>query len=247
MAALRQRLQTKFPLPKEKWHRTGSNWSLRAAVLGVNDGLVSNFCLVMGVSGGTSNPNFILLAGVAGLVAGALSMMAGEYVSVRAQRDIFERQLEIEAWELQEEPEEELQELIQIYQAKGLTRTEAETVAERIMADPEVALDTHAREELGLDPSQLGGSPWGAALSSFIAFTLGALVPILPYIMNLGAIAFFTSIILSTVCLISVGAVLAYLSAKPIWWGGVRMLLAGGFAAAVTFGIGTLVGVAFVD
>ena len=249
MAALRKRLENKgVTLLPEKWHWMSSTWSLRAAVLGVNDGLVSNFSLVMGVAGGTSgNPGFILLAGVAGLLSGAFSMAAGEYVSMRAQRDIFERQLEIEAWELEEQPEEEKQELVLIYQAKGLTQQEAETVAERIMADPEVALDTHAREELGLDPSQLGGSPWGAAFSSFVAFAIGALVPIFPYLVGLGTTALLTSILLSAGSLVTVGALLAYLSGKRLWWGGLRMLLAGGFAATVTFAIGTLVGVTLID
>ena len=221
-----------------------NNGSLRAAVLGVNDGLVSNFSLVMGVAGGTGQDlRFIVLAGVAGLLAGAFSMAAGEYVSMRAQRDISERLLELEARELLEEPEEETEELVLIYQGKGLTRQEAETVAERIMADPAVALDTHAREELGLDPSQLG-SPWAAALSSFAAFAVGAFVPILPYLVLGSGAAFPTSIVLSGGALVTVGALLAYLSGKRVWWGATRMLLAGGIAAAVTFTIGSLIGVA---
>ena len=137
----------------ERWHRfTGGGGSIRAAVLGVNDGLVSNFGLVMGVAGGTDQPGIILLAGVAGLLAGAFSMAAGEYVSVRSQRDIYEHRLRMEKAELEEWPEEEEQELVVIYQAKGFAEDEAQAIAGRIMSQPEVALETMAREELGLDP-----------------------------------------------------------------------------------------------
>lgn len=233
------------PLSQQRERTLGlwNNGSLRAAILGVNDGLVSNFSLVMGVAGGTGDPRFVLLAGGAGLMAGAFSMAAGEYVSMRAQRDLSERLLELEARELLEEPEEETEELVLIYQRKGLTRQEAETVAKRIMADPIVALDTHAREELGLDPSQLG-SPWAASLSSFAAFAGGAFVPILPYLASVGDSAFLVSIVLSAVALVAVGTLLAYLSGKRVWWGALRMLLAGGIAAGVTFTIGSLLGVA---
>ena len=215
--------------------------ALRAAVLGVNDGLVSNFSLVMGVTGGTSDPGIILLAGVAGLLAGAFSMASGEYISMRAQRDRYEYLLEMERGELEEFPEEEREELVLIYQAKGLTKEEANTVADRIMQDPEIALDTMAREELGLDPRQLG-APGIAAASSFIAFAAGAFVPVLPHILSEGDIAFALSGILSALALVVVGSLLSALSGKHVLWGGVRMLIIGVVAAALTFGLGTLVG-----
>ena len=230
----------------ERWHRfTGGGGSLRAAVLGVNDGLVSNFSLVMGVAGGTDRTDFILLAGVAGLLAGAFSMAAGEYVSVRSQRDVYEYQIDIEAAELEEFPEEEEEELVLIYQAKGLSEDEAKTVAARIMSNPEVALDTMAREELGLNPGDLG-SPSGAAISSFVAFVCGAIVPILPYLFDLGGPAFTLSAVLSVVALALVGGALSLASGKSWYIGTLRMLLAGGAAAAVTYGIGTLIGITLI-
>ena len=229
----------------ERAHPFGDGGSLRAAVLGVNDGLVSNFSLVMGVAGGTSNADFVLLAGVAGLLAGAFSMAAGEYVSMRSQRDLYEYQIGVEEAELKEWPEEEEAELVLIYQAKGLSQAESQLIAERIMSRPQVALDTMAREELGLDPAQLG-SPWGAAFSSFFAFVAGAIVPILPYIFDAGSLAFILSAALSAGALVVVGGTLARVSAKSAVWGATRMLLAGGAAAAITFGVGHLIGVSVV-
>lgn len=227
----------------ERWHRfTGGGGSLRAAVLGVNDGLVSNFSLVMGVAGGTDQAAFILLAGVAGLLAGAFSMAAGEYVSVRSQRDVYEYQIGIEAAELEEFPEEEEEELVLIYQAKGLSEEEAKRIAARIMTDPQVALDTMAREELGLDPDDLG-SPWGAAISSFTAFVGGAIVPIIPYLLKWGDQAFVLSAIFSVIALALVGGTLSVASGKTWYMGALRMLFAGCLAAAVTYGIGSLIGV----
>ncbi len=214
---------------------------LRAAVLGVNDGLVSNFSLVMGVAGGTGKPEFVLLAGVAGLLAGAFSMAAGEYVSMRSQRDLYEHRIDMERAELEEWPEEEEEELVLIYQAKGFSQDEAARIAKQIMSRPQVALDTMAREELGLAPSELG-SPWGAAISSFVAFVAGAIVPVLPYIFDAGGLAFTLSAVLSAAALALVGATLAGVSGKNIAWGGARMLLLGGAAAAATYGIGRLVG-----
>ena len=220
----------------------GRGGTIRAAVLGVNDGLVSNFSLVMGVAGGTGNPDFILLAGVAGLLAGAFSMAAGEYVSMRSQRDILENEMRKEEIELREWPEEEEEELRLIYQAKGFSAEEAAQVAKRVMADPKVALDTMAREELGLDPSQLG-SPWRASASSFVAFVAGAIVPILPYLAGVEAGAAVISAVLSATALAVVGGLIALLSGRRATWGALRMLLAGGAAAAVTFGVGRLIGV----
>ncbi|MDP6514682.1 MAG: VIT1/CCC1 transporter family protein [SAR202 cluster bacterium] len=218
--------------------------NLRAAILGVNDGLVSNFSLVMGVAGGTDNADFILLAGVAGLLAGAFSMAAGEYVSVRSQRDVYEHQIKIEAGKLQEWPEEEKAAIAQGYQDQGLTPEEANIVAERIMAQPELALDTKVRGDLGLDPNYLG-SPWGAAMSSFVAFVIGAVVPIIPYVFsNAPAFTVATSAVLSAIALLLVGGVVAANSGRSVVWGGFRMFLAGGFAAAITYGVGSAIGVA---
>ena len=220
-----------------------SGGSIRAAVLGVNDGLVSNFSLVMGVAGGTSGDrDFILLAGIAGLLAGAFSMAAGEYVSVRSQRDVYEYEIRKEELELTEFPDEEKEELALIYQAKGLSEEEAQHVAEHVMADPKVALDTMAREELGLDPDQLG-APWTASLSSFAAFVAGAFVPIFAYVINAGDLAFFLSAGLSAAALATVGAAIGLMSGRNAAWSGLRMLLAGGAAAAVTYGVGSLIGV----
>ena len=215
---------------------------LRAAVLGVNDGLVSNFSLVMGVAGGSGNPDIVLLAGLAGLLAGAFSMAAGEYVSMRSQRDVYERSIRVERAELEAWPEEEEQELVLIYRAKGLSQEEAERFAKRIMERPAVALDTMVREELGLDPHQLG-SPWQAALSSFAAFVVGALVPILAYLFDTGVSAFVLSTAMSAGALVIVGGALGLFSGNNPAWGALRMLALGCAAAGVTYGIGRLIGV----
>jgi VIT1/CCC1 family predicted Fe2+/Mn2+ transporter len=229
-------------LRSERGHLLANGGNLRAAVLGINDGLVSNFSLVMGVAGGTDNAQFVLLAGVAGLLAGAFSMSAGEYVSVRSQRDLYEYQIGVERAELERWPEEEEEELALIYQSKGLSPEESRSIARQIVARPQAALDTLSREELGLDPSQLG-SPSGAAASSFIAFVAGAIVPILPYIFDAAHLAFILSATLSAGALLTVGGALAVLTGKRALWGALRMLLAGGSAAAVTFGVGHLIGV----
>lgn len=223
----------------------GSGGSVRAAVLGVNDGLVSNFSLVMGVAGGTSNAEFVLLAGVAGLLAGAFSMAAGEYVSMRSQRDIYEHEIRKKEVQLRDWPEGEEEELALIYRTKGLSAETSRTVARDVVSDPKIALDTLAREELGLDPGSLG-SPWGASVSSFLAFVLGALIPILPYLFGAGSLAFSLSGALSAGSLVIVGSMMALISSKNVAWGGLRMVLAGGSAAAVTFGVGSLVGVTLI-
>lgn len=225
----------------ERRHYSGTA-NVRAGVLGFNDGLVSNLSLVMGVAGATTEVGFIVLAGVSGLLAGAFSMAAGEYISVRAQRDIYERELDVERAELEEVPGQEAQELAMIYRDKGFSREEARAVANRIISNPEVALETLAREELGLDPSQLG-SPWAAAISSFIAFALGALVPVLPHMIASGMLGFALSIGISGGMLLTVGALIAVLTGKNGIIGGVRMLMVGATAAAITFGIGNAVGI----
>ena len=226
----------------ERQHLTNQSGSLRAAVLGINDGLVSNVSLVMGVAGGVGNADIVLLAGVAGLLAGSFSMAAGEYVSMRSQRDVYENEIRLEKAKIEHMPDEERRELVLIYRAKGLSAKEAEAVASRVMQDPEVALETMSREELGLDPSGLG-SPWAAALSSLVAFVVGASVPILPYLFGVGDLAFVLSGVLSGCALVLVGAMLGWLSNRPIIWSGVRMLLVGSGAAVVTFGVGRAIGV----
>ena len=230
-------------LGRERAHRVGLGNNLRAGVMGMNDGLVSNLSLVMGVSGGVGDADIVLLAGSAGLLAGAFSMAAGEYVSVRSQRDLYEYQIRQERVEIEENPEEEEEELRLIYRAKGLSDRDARRMAASVMSDPEVALDTMAKEELGLDPGQLG-SPVGAAISSFLAFTAGAIVPLISYILQLGEIAFVLSAALSGVALFAVGALLGAMTGRHPLWGAARMLLAGGLAAGITYGIGRLIGVA---
>lgn len=229
-------------LAREHWHRRGQSGSLRAGVFGVNDGLVSNFSLVMGVTGAGAAPQIVLISGVAGLLAGAFSMASGEYLSMRAQRELFERELALEERELETSPEEEEEELSLIYQAKGVPEREASALAARILSDPKAALDTLAREELGLDPSELG-SPWGAAASSFLAFAAGAAVPVAPFFFVPGASAVAASAILSGVVLFAVGALLSLFTARGPLVSGLRMLLVGLLAAGATFGIGRLLGV----
>ncbi len=223
-------------------HRVGAGGALRPAVFGINDGLVSNFALVMGVAGGTPDPTLILLAGIAGLVAGAFSMAAGEWVSVRSQRELYEREIAMEAEELEQFPEEERRELELIYRAKGIPDDEAAALVDRIMADENTALDALVREELGLDPGELG-SAWVAAGSSFVAFALGAVVPVIPYLIGTGSAAFVAAAAASASTLFAVGAVLSMFTGKSAARSGLRMVLVGALAAAITYGIGTLVGV----
>ncbi|HVL32378.1 MAG TPA: VIT1/CCC1 transporter family protein [Actinomycetota bacterium] len=226
----------------ESRHRVKSGGVLRAATFGVNDGLVSNLSLVMGVAGGSSgNSEVILLAGVAGLLAGAFSMAAGEWVSVRSQRELYEREIEIEREELATFPEEERDELAMIYRAKGIEPEAAARLAERIMLRPSAALDTLAREELGLDPGDLA-SPWAAAISSFLAFAVGAFVPVLPFLVTTGAGALLGAALASGVVLAFVGLGISLLTGKSPLVSAARMLVVGAIAAGVTYGVGSLVG-----
>jgi vacuolar iron transporter family protein len=183
------------------------------------------------------------LAGIAGLLAGAFSMAAGEYVSMSSQREMYQREISLEAQEVAEKPEEERAELVLLYRAKGLDRADAERLADRIMANPEVALDTLAREELGLDPDELG-SPWSAAISSLLAFALGAFVVVLPYLIRGGSAALLAAIALAVLALFAVGAGIGILNGRSALRSGVRQVIAGGLAAAVTFGVGHLIGTA---
>jgi VIT1/CCC1 family predicted Fe2+/Mn2+ transporter len=224
-------------------HRTIGGNALRAAVLGANDGLVSNLSLVMGFVGAASGRESIVLAGVAGLLAGAGSMALGEWISVQSSRELAERQLRIEREEIEAVPDEERQELELIYQAKGLPPDEAAAVAARIFEDAEQALDVMAREELGIDPEDLGGDPWEAAITSFLLFALGAIVPVLPFLMAGGTGAAAVSVALSGLALFVLGVGISVLTGRGAWFSGLRQLGFGLAAAAVTYGIGALLGV----
>lgn len=225
----------------ERWHRSGGGGTLRASIFGVSDGLVSNLSLVMGFAGAGTDAKFVVLAGVAGLLAGAGSMAAGEYVSMRAQRELYERQIRLEEAELLLAPEEERAELALIYRAKGVPADEAEQLADRILQDKTVALETLVREELGLDPSELG-SPWGAAIGSFLAFAAGAVVPVLAYFSGAGWLQFGISAAASGVALFAVGVGVSLFTGRDAWYSGARQLGIGAVAAAITFGIGTAIG-----
>jgi vacuolar iron transporter family protein len=226
---------------RERWHRGDRSGGLRAAVFGISDGLVSNTALVMGFAGSGTTRTVTLLAGIAGLLAGSFSMAAGEYISMSSQREMYEREISLEQAELEEKPEEEHAELVLIYRAKGLPRAEAERLADQIMADREVALDTLAREELGLDPGELG-SPWVAAISSLLSFAIGALVVIIPYLAGSGVAAAVTAIGLALAAMFGVGATIGALNGRSAIRMGLRQMLTGALAAAVTFGVGHLIG-----
>jgi VIT1/CCC1 family predicted Fe2+/Mn2+ transporter len=225
-------------------HRHGpAGGNLRAAVFGASDGLVSNVCLILGVAGANSNGHAVVISGVAGLLAGALSMAAGEYISVRSQREMFEHQIDAERDELATYPLEEAAELSLIYQARGLGKEDADRMSGRIVANPGYALDALAREELGLDPGALG-SPVGAASFSFGSFAVGAAVPLLPFIITSGGAAFAAAIALTAAALFGVGCTISLFTGRGAMRGGIRMLAIGTVAGAVTYGIGRLVGAA---
>jgi len=224
-------------------HRTGGAGNLRAAVFGVNDGLVSNASLILGVAGAGAGADVILLSGAAGLLAGAFSMAAGEYVSVRSQREFHEYQITLEREELDQYPQEEAAELALIYQAKGVNGDEARRMAQSLIQNPDRALDTLAREELGLNPDELG-SPWGAALASFLAFAFGALIPVLPYLLLSGETAFAGVLLASGISLFGVGAAISLFTGRRAVLGGLRMLAIGGAAGTATWFIGGALGVA---
>jgi VIT1/CCC1 family predicted Fe2+/Mn2+ transporter len=223
-------------------HRGAGGNSLRAAVLGANDGLVSNLSLVMGVAGAATSARTILITGLAGLVAGACSMAMGEWLSVSSARELNQRQIATEAAELEQSPEEEREELILIYQAKGLPEAEARALAERLLADKETALDTLVREELGVDPRSLGGSAWAAAGASFALFAFGAVFPVAPYLFLSGGKAVIASLAASGVVLAAIGAATSLFTGRGLAFSAARQVLVGYAAAAVTFAIGRLVG-----
>lgn len=227
---------------RESWHRVDSGGSLRAAIFGISDGLLSNLSLVIGVAGADPDGSFIVLAGIAGLLAGAFSMGAGEWVSVTSQRELFERQIELERQELESDPEQERQELALIYRAKGLPRADAEALSTRIIANRGVALETLAREELGLNPDALG-SPWGAALSSFFAFAVGAIIPVIPWFFGDTTPYLIASVLMGLAGMFAVGAAVSLFTGRNAIFAGTRQMLIGAGAAAITYTIGRIIGV----
>jgi VIT1/CCC1 family predicted Fe2+/Mn2+ transporter len=211
-------------------------------VFGANDGLVSNLALVMGVAGATSDPGFIILAGIAGLIAGAFSMGVGEYISVQSQRELLEYQLAFQRKQLREAPEQERRILRGIYQERGFAPEEADRFVAAVFDDFDHAVRLLIFEEVGLDERSIG-SPLAAAAGSFVAFTLGAFVPVAPYLLLAGAPAFVGSLGLSLVSLALLGIGISILTRRPLAYGAIRQVLLGGVAAGVTYGVGTLLGV----
>jgi VIT1/CCC1 family predicted Fe2+/Mn2+ transporter len=226
---------------REPWHRADKSGTLRAAIFGVSDGLVSNAALIMGFAGSGVANSTVAFAGLAGLLAGAFSMAAGEYVSVAGQRDVFAREISLEAAELRQNPQDEARELALIYQAKGMDPALAQAAADKIISNPDVALDTLVREELGLDPGDLG-SPVRVAGSSFAAFAVGAALPLLPFVVTSGSVAVVVAILLTALALVTVGALVGRLSGAGVVRSAVRQFAVGAAAATVTYLIGTAIG-----
>ena len=222
-------------------HRDVQGGSARAAVFGVSDGLVSNVALILGVAGASTDASLVRVAGVSGLLAGAISMAAGEYVSMKAQSELVERELEIERQSIADDPETETRELAAIYRQRGIRAETAERVAVEVMADPEVALDVHAREELGVDPEGLG-NPVLAALASFLAFVVGASLPLIPWLIGGGDGAVVASVAIGLVAAAGVGVLLAYFTERSIWRSTVRQVLVAGGSCAATYLIGSALG-----
>ncbi|MBI4192045.1 MAG: VIT1/CCC1 transporter family protein [Betaproteobacteria bacterium] len=228
--------------PEHRHRGVAGGGNLRAAVFGVNDGIISNASLILGVAGAGADNALIVLTGIAGLVAGAFSMAAGEYVSVRSQREMYEYQIGLEREELDQYPEEEAEELALIYAARGVEPAAAKQLADSLLADREHALDTLAREELGLNPDELG-SPWGAAMFSFVSFAAGGVVPLLPFLSGVGEASLPVAIVLTATALFGVGATLSLFTGRSAWTGGLRMLAIGAAAGGVTYLVGKLLGV----
>jgi len=227
----------------ESRHKSVGGNALRAAVLGSNDGLVSNMSLVMGVAGAAVSNNTILLTGIAGLLAGAISMALGEWLSVQSSRELNQRQIEIETEELEASPEEEKKELVLLYQAKGMNIVEAQKLADKAFENPQTAIDAIIEEELGIDKEELGGSAWEAATASFVLFAIGAIIPLYPFMLLDGKNAILLSVASSIVGLFGIGAAITLLTGKSIVFSGLRQVAFGLSAAAVTYGIGSLIGV----
>ncbi|MFV5703195.1 VIT1/CCC1 transporter family protein [Flavobacterium sp. XS2P12] len=227
----------------ESRHKSVGGNALRAAVLGSNDGLVSNMSLVMGVAGAAVSNNTILLTGIAGLLAGAISMALGEWLSVQSSRELNQRQIELETEELEASPEEEKKELVLLYQAKGMNAVEAQKLADKAFENPQTAIDAIITEELGIDKEELGGSAWEAAIASFVLFAIGAIIPLYPFMFLDGKNAILLSVGSSVVGLFGIGAAITLLTGKGVLFSGFRQVSFGLVAAAVTYGIGSLIGV----
>ena len=225
----------------EHHHRNVQGGAARAAVFGISDGLVSNVSLILGVAGANPAPGVVRLAGLAGLVGGAFSMAAGEYVSMKAQSELLERELELERIEIFRRPESERRELAAIYRDRGVAADVADELATHMMRDPELALETHAREELGIDPNELG-SPGTAAGSSFLAFAFGALLPLAPWFVSEGTVATVASVVLGALAAVAIGIALAAFTGRSPGRSALRQLAIAAAAATVTFGVGTAVG-----
>jgi VIT1/CCC1 family predicted Fe2+/Mn2+ transporter len=225
----------------EHHHRNLQGGGARAAVFGVSDGLVSNVALILGMAGAHASAGAVRLAGLAGLIGGAFSMAAGEYVSMRAQSELMQRELDVERQAIHYEPEDERKELAAIYESRGLDSGLAEELSVKMMRSPELALETHAREELGIDPGQTG-KPVQAAISSFGSFALGAVIPLLPWLVAGGPAATRWSIGLSALAAFGVGAALAHFTGRWWLWSAVRQLFISAIAATVTYSIGHVVG-----
>lgn len=230
---------TKF----ERQHRTVGGNAIRAAVLGGNDGLVSNFSLVMGVAGATAGQQGVLLAGLAGLLAGALSMALGEWISVKSSQELYENQMQLEMDELESNPEGERQEMVLIYMAKGMSEEQAHQMSNELMNDKDNAHQFLIREELGINPEELKGSAIEAAVYSFVLFSIGAVIPVLPFMFTSGMRAIISSVGLSTVGLFIIGAAITLFTGKNAWYSGIRQVVFGIAAATITFAIGHLIGV----
>jgi VIT1/CCC1 family predicted Fe2+/Mn2+ transporter len=224
-------------------HGAGGGNTLRAAVLGANDGLVSNLSLVMGVAGAEFSGHTVLVTGLAGLIAGACSMGMGEWLSVQSSRELYQKQIATEADELAQVPDEEKEELVLIYQSKGMDRASAEQNAERVISNKDIALDTLVREEIGINPKELGGAPWSAAASSFLIFMVGAIFPVFPFFFLTGNAAVAASAAVSAAALFAIGGATSLFTGRSTVFSGVRQLGFGLAAAAVTYGLGRLVGV----
>lgn len=227
-------------------HKTVGGNALRAAVLGANDGLVSNLSLVMGVAGATQGENGVLLVGIAGLMAGSLSMALGEWISVKSSQELYERQMDLEMLELLSDPEGEQRELAMIYEAKGIPRSEAARLATETMSDSTKAHQVLVQEELGIQADELKGSAWEAAIASFMLFAVGAIIPVIPFFWMSGLQAIIWSAIAGASGLFLIGAAITVFTGKSVFLSGFRQVLFGLAAALVTFVIGRLIGVSLV-
>jgi VIT1/CCC1 family predicted Fe2+/Mn2+ transporter len=227
----------------EKRHRSVGGNAIRAAVLGGNDGLVSNFSLVMGVAGAASGQEGILLTGLAGLLAGALSMALGEWISVKSSQELYENQMQLEMDELETNPEGEQKEIALIYMSKGIPSAQAQEMAAEIMKDKSKAHAVLVKEELGINAEELNGSAMEAAISSFVLFGIGAVIPVLPFMFTSGSLAILLSVFFSAIGLFLIGAAITLFTGKNVWYSGFRQVFFGLSAAAITYGIGHLIGV----